>query len=61
MEQEVYVLNEEKLEEAIEKILLEDNKDLLDYLYNQMITSAYIKKKAYKNRVRNKNVLISRQ
>ena len=61
MEQEVYVLNEDKLEEAIEKILLEDNKDLLDYLYNQMITSAYTKKKAYKNRVRNKNVLISRQ
>ncbi len=61
MEYEVLILNEEQLEEAIEKLLLEDSKDLLNYLYTEMINSKYIKKKAYKNRVKAKNVLISRQ
>ena len=61
MEYEVLILNEEQLEEAIEKLLLADSKDLLNYLYTEMINSKYIKKKAYKNRVKAKNVLISRQ
>ena len=61
MEQEVYVLNEDKLEEAIEKILLEDNSDLLNYMYHTMTNSNYIRRKMYTKRERNKNVLISRQ
>ena len=54
MEQEVMVINEDRLEAAIEKLLLEDDKDLLDFLYNQMINSKYIKKKAYKVRAKAK-------
>ncbi|MBE5763000.1 MAG: hypothetical protein E7338_02115 [Clostridiales bacterium] len=61
MEQEVYVLNEDKLEEVIEKILLEDNSDLLNYMYHTMTNSNYIRRKMYTKRERNKNVLISRQ
>jgi len=61
MEQEVVVFNEDKLEEAIEKILLEDNSDLLNYMYHTMINSNYMRRKMYTKRERNKNVLISRQ
>ena len=61
MEYEVLILNEEQLEEAIERLLLEDDSDLLDYLYTEMINSNYIKRKMYTKRERAKNVLISRQ
>ena len=61
MEYEVLILNEEQLEEAIEKLLLEDSKDLLNYLYAEMINSNYIRRKMYTKRERDKNVLISRQ
>ena len=55
MEQkELLFLDEDKLEKYIEEILLENDGELLNYLYDQMINSKYIKKKAYKNRIKTK-------
>ena len=61
MEKEVLVINEDKLENTLEKLLLEDNSDLLNYMYHTMSNSNYIRRKMYTKRERAKNVLISRQ
>ena len=50
MENEVIVLTPEDLEKAIYDALMENNAEFLNYLYEDMINSEYMKNRIYKKR-----------
>lgn len=54
MEKEVIVLAPENLEKATYEALMENNEEFLNYLYNEMVNSEYMKNRIYKKRCKTK-------
>ena len=54
MEKEVIVLAPENLEKATYEALMENNEEFLNYLYNEMVNSEYMKNRIYKKRSKTK-------
>ena len=58
MEKEVVVLAPENLEKATYEALMENNEEFLNYLYDEMVNSEYMKNRIYKKRCKPINSII---